>query len=266
MTTIYALIDPRPDHLECYVGHTENITARFKYHIKNYCVVNTAKIPWISVLNANGLIPDVHVLEVVPDKMKYEEEYKWISIIDRSERFISVNSNENRLDAMRYYRHDLTIPIPKKNFTKHKIRTVRVTDKGKNGNFDMDVNHYIVIPEGEDACKVTEEYMLLEELVEWSIETKLEAAYRVKDQDTWAKYLIVRKYFNNDILSNLLNVDDCVPIEDIINLIKAGCKPTIAFMELLVENQSDPEYRRLLYVIRGSNNQKTHFRQNGLLS
>lgn len=76
-TYIYALKDPR-DGLIYYVGKSNNPTGRLKMHLFDKST-NRGKAEWISGLEADGLLPELEVLDEVPINEWGEIEKTWIA-------------------------------------------------------------------------------------------------------------------------------------------------------------------------------------------
>lgn len=67
MITIYALIDPRTDHIR-YVGRTTNLKHRFTKHNSVKTNTGTPKNEWIKELRKIGLRPMLEILDEVETK------------------------------------------------------------------------------------------------------------------------------------------------------------------------------------------------------
>lgn len=77
---IYALLDPRTNH-PFYVGMTTNVDRRFKQHIYGTGGDQPLKDRYVKGLRDAGLVPNVHVLDVVlvkRDALRREVWWWWI--------------------------------------------------------------------------------------------------------------------------------------------------------------------------------------------
>ena len=74
---IYGLKDPR-DGLVYYVGKSNNPDARLAQHLEKR--QNKRKVAWLDALEAEGLTPELVILETVERKDWKEQERYWIAL------------------------------------------------------------------------------------------------------------------------------------------------------------------------------------------
>lgn len=78
MAVIYALVDPGDGRIK-YVGRTRGkLASRLKQHLRVRHGA-TDKDAWIALLNANGKVPIMHALEMVPIAEEAAAERRWIA-------------------------------------------------------------------------------------------------------------------------------------------------------------------------------------------
>lgn len=77
MTNIYTLADPRTGDVR-YVGQSRNLSSRFKKHRTTTESDGLLRYAWVQELKEHGLLPVMHVVEVVDDDKALHEEHKWI--------------------------------------------------------------------------------------------------------------------------------------------------------------------------------------------
>jgi group I intron endonuclease len=79
MVYIYSLVDPRTNQIR-YVGKTVNFQKRLKHHI-NENRNRTHKEQWIHGLKKQGLLPQLEILDIVPETEWQFWESWWISLL-----------------------------------------------------------------------------------------------------------------------------------------------------------------------------------------
>lgn len=87
---IYGLIDPNEvEHIR-YVGTTIDIDARFRSHIKRPFVRDSAgrfmekhthKNAWVRKLAKEGRVPELLLIEFVPENVRRDKEHEWIILL-----------------------------------------------------------------------------------------------------------------------------------------------------------------------------------------
>jgi hypothetical protein len=101
---IYALVDPR-DHAVRYVGQTNDVAERMRCHTQYWSAINRkghkAKGRWTQGLLAEGLRPQIVILETVPFAAADTAERRWIAFGAKlGWKLFNVMTNPPQLDLL----------------------------------------------------------------------------------------------------------------------------------------------------------------------
>lgn len=95
---IYALVDPRDNSVR-YVGKANNAAARLKTHLRDANLRHTPVYCWIRKLRAEGVAPDIKVLESVHCDEWAQAEVRWIAEMRQSCDLLNVANGGNEPPA-----------------------------------------------------------------------------------------------------------------------------------------------------------------------
>lgn len=80
LRSVYGLVDPRSGTVR-YVGQARDPAARLEGHLES---PSRRVGEWVAELAAEGLVPEVRVLDVVPEEVVMGREQEWISGFNRT--------------------------------------------------------------------------------------------------------------------------------------------------------------------------------------
>lgn len=247
-TSIYILVDPRPDRIECYVGQTsQTLNKRFNGHLTSNNGT-LQKSAWLDDLTINNLKPELYLLEVIDtanDKNVDATELEWIAAFHRSKNHISVNSYENIYDSRNTHTTPLIPRYLTKPFVKYLVSEHTKTSNRPSGKIKIPYEVFISWRSSEPFDIDEYRRMVFE-----YYDNRLALIEKIFQEDTPEKKAAIKKLFKGDILHYLIyeesNGEGNACAEKLINM---GCWISTDAIDLLQANIDDEWCNEMLQKI-----------------
>lgn len=248
-TSIYILVDPRPDRIECYVGQTgETLNERFRGHLTSK-KGTPQKSAWLNDLKRNNLKPERHLLDTIDaasNKNVLAIELEWIAAFHRSKNHISVNSYENIYDSLNVSTTPLIPSYLTKPFVKYLVSVHTKISNRPSGKIEIPCEAFISWKSSEPFD--IDEYQQM--VFEYG-DNRLALIERIFQEDTPEKKVAVKNLFDNGDLLHYLIYEESDDESNACaeNLINMGCRRSDDFIGLLRENIDDEWCNKMLKKI-----------------